>query len=85
MPTINQAVAFAIDNEVIVGEDIQLFNGCEKTDKYFYVYANGKEITVTQTKQGARTWEHSGNTYYNRAAAIIHAVTMISGAEYEAQ
>lgn len=82
MTTIKQAIDFASDNGVTVSTDTQGYKGCVETVKHFFVYKSGKNIRIEQSFRGAKTWNHGGNEYYNRAAAIITAVTEITGIEY---
>lgn len=85
MTTIKKAIDFASDNGVSVGVDVQEHKGCVETVKHFDVWKIGKSemsIRVTQSFKGAKCWEHSGNKYYNRSAAIISAVNMITGVNY---
>lgn len=82
MPTIKEAIDFASDNGVTVGVDIQGYKGCVKTVKHFAVYKGKQSIRIEQVHKGASAWKHSGNRYGKRSDAIIHAVTLITGAKY---
>ncbi|MBI0679648.1 hypothetical protein HCH73_21785 [Citrobacter koseri] len=84
MSTIKQAIDFASDLGVTVGVDVQNYKGCVETVKSFSVYKGSKLIRIEQLQKGSRKWMHSGSTYYNRAAAIISAVTMITGTQWTA-
>lgn len=83
MATTDQAIDFASESGVTVSVDTQGYKGCVKTVKHFSVYRGGQSIRIEQEFKGSRRWKHSGNTYYSRAAAIISAVTMISGNAYK--
>ncbi|MDU2939992.1 MAG: hypothetical protein E7B59_12590 [Enterobacteriaceae bacterium] len=83
MTTTNQAIDFASEFGVAVSVDVQGYKGCMETVKHFSVYKSGKSIRIEQESKGSRRWKHSGNIYYSRAAAIINAVTMITGNTYK--
>ncbi|EME5082349.1 hypothetical protein VYS03_002282 [Klebsiella aerogenes] len=83
MATTDQAIDFASECGVTVSVDAQDYKGCVKTIKHFSVYKSGQFIRIEQVSRGSRRWKHSGNTYYSRAAAIISAVTMITGTTYK--
>lgn len=83
MITIEQAIDFASHNGVTVSVDYQNYKGCVETIKHFNIYKGDKKIRVEQAFRGAKVWKHSGNKYYNRASAIIQAVTMITGEKWQ--